>query len=265
MICPKCSYNRETTNDSFSNLECPNCGVIYAKCVAAKVKKNKLKERKSPLNRKPPRSKQDIFLKVVIVFSSIIISGYVINSFFPAPVQDITNTAKTVDIAVDMTAFGITLGESLPQDIEQCGLDNNKYPCFKGRNHPSIENGLVNLRLSPEIPFLFLKDDSIFCQIDGGTVGGIKFILSGRDTERYALEALIDKYGKPTSYRDVVLENGFGARFSSFESSWSLNNLKIFFFPADSKTRWVYMLTSSGAKKDLARSKQILENTKGKI
>lgn len=79
-----------------------------------------------------------------------------------------------------------------------------------------------------EQPTLSKNSDIIVLVVDG-ILEGVGFNTSGVSNQEFVLEKLKEKYGEPTVYNPIKVQNRLGATFDSIEAIWKFDNLIIRF------------------------------------
>jgi hypothetical protein len=62
-----------------------------------------------------------------------------------------------------------------------------------------------------------------------GVVEGVEFPTAGISSQDVVLEQLRQKFGQPTSLRNVTVQNAMGAAFQSYDAEWQLPTLRVTF------------------------------------
>lgn len=260
MICPKCNHNREDTNDGLSEDECPNCGVIYSKCLKTQKVKSNDSEKSEEIERSGNKKK-----KIILIVAALSIAGvfllYVVKHLFiksdasHVQIDEVqVNTDKStlipgVPIAgkkIDMVVFGIPLGEPFTVGVCKSGQYDIKIPCYRlnGREDINLVDDMVEIRLPQSPPYI--KFNGLHGFIFNGNLEGFRLELREKKNETALLNAMKEKFGEPTSYEAVELQNGLGVKFNSFEAAWDFDNLSCFFSPATDSNRYVKIYTKKG-------------------
>ncbi|MDD2463823.1 MAG: zinc-ribbon domain-containing protein [Desulfobulbus sp.] len=258
ITCPKCG------GISSNNKECTECGIVFGKYNKKEIYESKHSNDVGESQSKNKKSKNILIfssvglLIIVILFSipSIVSifnssSGIAQNNKTEKEYEINANNQNdhSVDLNYDKTVFGIDIGESFINQIPQCPYGEiPTTTCY--RPDPVTRTDLVNGYIKVELYRCPIFVDSLYVRIYDGNVEGFRFYLDGRKYEQDALSALIKKWGKPNSYRDVKLVNGFGAKFSSFEASWKIGDILCFFAKATNSKRYVSIYTSYGLNRE---------------
>ena len=144
--------------------------------------------------------------------------------------------ASTVDSM--HSVFGIALGQ--PLAIPECPKYGSgsfirygfsKEACWQrpvdAAGCTSITDGYAGV----EFPVLTLphwtRTSRVSVRIVNGRVEGARIYTSGIKGQDAALQALTEKYGKPSSSLNTDVQNRMGAQYTSLNSSWKVGDLTV--------------------------------------
>jgi hypothetical protein len=74
---------------------------------------------------------------------------------------------------------------------------------------------------------IIAKGTSIVVTVLDGTVKGVAFVTHGAFDIDQVTDALIQKFGAPTTNRSFVLQNAMGAKFPGVEKTWRLHDATV--------------------------------------
>lgn len=139
---------------------------------------------------------------------------------------------------------GIVVGESLENQLPECKDDWYKKtdPCFK---RDSYQPDHYDIQLLQDIGFGTVTD--IFTI--NGNIEKISTYTGERDAIQM-LNLLVKKYGKPDIYKTDIVQNSFGAKFSSVFAQWQINNINISLMNRVEKIDDGYLIIESKKWKD---------------
>lgn len=109
---------------------------------------------------------------------------------------------------------------------------------------PSIKAGASEIEVQIAPPF-GVKSQAKVSVVDG-RVERVLISTAPVDAQRNVLDALTEKYGKPTSLRVRPMQNAFGAKLDSIEASWNLPLMDISFIGAVSLDEGVIVAAIPG-------------------
>lgn len=168
-------------------------------------------------------------------------------------------TAKTKE--GDTTVYGLHLGDkfSVPECQREGGGIPTEWDKGTPQNYPYLMRTPVfcfKWELLDKIPLADIKpntpvvtdevkiifpedahpkflagfaDDFMLGGVIDGNLERVLIYTGGLDHQYYWLAQLKEKYGEPTSLKEVNEENGFGAVFASLVAKWRFTNLQIKF------------------------------------
>ena len=131
-----------------------------------------------------------------------------------------------------VTVLGIRLGS--PLALPECSysrIDSQTVIFNEANQHDCYQiettSGRTTLRSNDNIfvswasqPTIAISDADV--QLVGGKAEGIGVNTAGIKTQQADLQALIDKFGKPTSLQTVPMGNAMGAVFDTVRARWLL-------------------------------------------
>jgi hypothetical protein len=146
----------------------------------------------------------------------------------------LTLTAAMEASAQQNVAYGIAIGE--PLNMPECpridvGVGSITYGLGKG---PCLENifpkAKVPLDLSTSVLIAFPPADApehsssrkVVAQLTDERVSALVVSTAGAATQSLIYDALIAKYGKPTSSMRIPMQNAMGVKVESIAASWDL-------------------------------------------
>lgn len=83
-----------------------------------------------------------------------------------------------------------------------------------------------------EQPALSSRSEIVVLIVDGA-LEGLGFNTSGIGNQEYVLAKLKEKYGEPSVYKPLTLQNRLGATFDALEAVWTFDNLIVRFSSAE--------------------------------
>lgn len=83
-----------------------------------------------------------------------------------------------------------------------------------------------------EQPTLSKNSDIVVLVIDG-VLEGVGFNTSGVSNQEFVVKKLKEKYGEPTVYNPIKVQNRLGATFEAVEALWKFDNLTVEFKSAE--------------------------------
>lgn len=145
--------------------------------------------------------------------------------------------------SADPTVFGIRLGE--PLALPECSFSKKygrlsyDFPSFKEPPPDCWKRGLIG---TPGVPLK--DDDTVVIQFESlpygfgyrdtsvkliaGLVEEFRFSTEG-SAQQEVFDALVRKYGAPTSHDSEQLQNRMGASFASTTARWNFSNLSVLY------------------------------------
>jgi len=109
-----------------------------------------------------------------------------------------------------------------------------KEICYERQKYYT-SNDYETKRFNVTLPFDtapgYIKDRKMYVYEYLNKVDKIQFYTTGIDSSKYVLKTLVEKFGNPTGYEEVKLQNRMGATFESFEATWNNDQIYIEFNP----------------------------------
>lgn len=179
-------------------------------------------------------------MKLRLFLTTALLAGCT-NSPEPAAQAAIPTNPPRDIVGIELGVDGYTVPECNRQNEDGFNVYSIPYgprPCT-ANSHASLNSpptsepdlgattGPREIEVQIDPPF-GVKSHAIV-RMAGGRIERVLIPTSPVDAQRNVLDALTEKYGKPTSLQVRPMQNAFGAKFDSIEANWNLPSLEISF------------------------------------
>ena len=141
----------------------------------------------------------------------------------------------------DMSLLGIKIGEplSLP-DCNRHELRNTKQMCAFTDEPTQKAWGSSDIAIfvPSDNTHNFMRYGSLGVSILNGNVESVAFSTNGASVQDEVFQMLKEKYGRPTHFRKIPVQNAFGAKYVSYEAEWVFPDLRVTFSGISSDINW---------------------------
>lgn len=178
---------------------------------------------------------QSIFRATSFVLAGILCGCATAPSPAP-PCSAPAGVAATVDSL--HSVFGIAFGQ--PLAIPECPKYGSgsfirygfsKEACWQRPVDAAGCTPIIDGYVGVEFPVLTLpywtRTSGVTVRVVAGRAEGARIYTSGINGQDAALQALTDKYGKPSSSLNTDVQNRMGAQYTSLNSSWKVGDLTV--------------------------------------
>jgi hypothetical protein len=173
-------------------------------------------------------------------------------------------------VAADLSVFGINIGK--PLDLPDCEQDgkmdllNIKSACVIGKNTIKKAWGTddVSFAFPQEALPSYVKSLSmgLGAELIDGNVESIAFGTNGESVQDDVFSDLKKKFGKPTSFRKVPLQNRFNVKVIGLEARWHKNGIYVEFNGIEDSIDWGRVEISTDKYLKVYKDWEKLENSK---
>lgn len=172
--------------------------------------------------------------------------------------------------AAEFSVFGIYIGK--PIDLPDCEQDgkmdllNLKSACILGKKTFKKAWGADDVSFAyPEEalpPYVKGLSMGLGAELIDGNVESIAFGTNGESVQDAVLSDLKKKFGKPTSFRKVPLQNRFNAKTIGLEARWHKNGINVEFNGIEDDIDWGRVEISTDKYQKLYKDWEKLESHK---
>lgn len=132
--------------------------------------------------------------------------------------------------------FGLALGQ--PLALPECPkigagahiqYGYSKESCYQRTTNIAACSALIDGYARIEFPVLSLPywAKSVTARVVEGRIEGIRIYTSGIKGQKPALDALSEKFGKPSSSLNTEVQNRMGAKYQSLNSLWTVSDVSV--------------------------------------